>query len=535
HLMKQKKIKQENWTTQIGVIMAVTGSAIGLGNFLRFPGQAALYGGGAFMIPYFIAFFLIGLPIVWAEWMLGRYAGIRGYHSVAGVFSCVTGKRNMAYAGSFCVTLTTIITSFYVFIEAWCLAYALRYLFGWMELGANTDFRKLFIETAGLKGDGALFQEGLLNFNLLCVVFCLLLNYFLIYRGIIKGIEWFCSWALPALLVCSLIIMFRVLMLGNPTGIEGQSVIDGLGFVWNPSQPNKTLWESLSNPETWLAGAGQVFFSLSLGFGVITTYASYTRQNDDIVLSSLTAAAGNGFCEAVIAAMMVVPAAYIFLGPNFLTLENLSSSFTIGFQVLPEVFHQMPMGRLFGFLFFFLLFLAAVTSSISTLQPLVTLLEESLQIGRKSSIIIAGVMTTFGVFFIAYFTKNLTALDTMDFWVCNVLIFIMAEIQIIIFGWTFGIDASLAELQRGTQIKIPYFFRFIIKYVSPLYLLVVFVAWLYLKSPEQINKISQNIVVQLALAFIVFVTIFNLFITRQAVARWEKQERLRSNTVDGEI
>jgi SNF family Na+-dependent transporter len=533
--INEHRMKQENWTTQFGVIMAVAGSAIGLGNFLRFPGQAALYGGGAFMIPYFIAFFLLGLPIVWAEWTLGRYAGIRGYHSASGIFRCVTNSRVMAYAGSFCVTLTTVITSFYVFIEGWCLAYALRYLFDWMGHGANVNFSKLFVETAGLEGNGALFQNGLLNFNLLCMFFCLLLNYFLIYRGIVKGIEWFCSWALPALLVCSLIIMVRVLTLGNPTGIEGQSVLEGLGYVWNPSQPNKTVWESLSNPETWLAGAGQVFFSLSLGFGVICTYASYTKRNDDIVLSSLTAAAGNGFCEAVIAAMMVVPAAYIFLGPAFLTPENLNSSFAIGFQALPEVFHQMPMGRIFGFLFFFLLFLAAVTSSISTFQPAVTLLEEGLQLGRKSSLTIVGVITTFGACFTAYFTKNLIALDTLDFWVCNVLIFIMAEILIIIFGWTLGLDASMAELQRGAQIQIPYFFRFVMKYVSPLYLLLVFIAWLYLKFSEQVVKISQNPVVQLSLGFILFITIFNLFITSQALARWEKEERLKSNEVDGEI
>ncbi|MDR2643776.1 MAG: sodium:calcium symporter, partial [Planctomycetaceae bacterium] len=251
-----------------------------------------------------------------------------------------------------------------------------------------------------------------------------------------------------------------------------------------------------------------------------------TRQNDDIVLSGLTAAAGNGFCEAVIAAMLVVPAAYIFLGPAFLTPENLNSSFTIGFQALPEVFHQMPMGRVFGFLFFFLLFLAAVTSSISTLQPAITLLEEGLQLGRKASLTIAGMITTFGAFFTAYFTENLTALDTMDFWVCNVLIFIMAEIQIIIFGWVLGMDASMAELQRGAQIRVPYFFRFVIKYVSPLYLLVVFIAWVYLKSSEQLVKILESPVVQLSLGFIIFVTVFNLVITSQALARWEKQERI---------
>jgi len=518
-------MRREHWATQFGVILAVAGSAIGLGNFLRFPGQAAVHGGGAFMIPYLVAFFLLGLPIAWAEWTLGRYAGIRGYNSAPGIFRCAAGgSRKMAYAGSFCVTLTTIISSFYVFIEGWCLAYALRYLFGWMEKGTLESFGKLFYETAGLSGNGALFQGGILNFNLGCMFFCLAFNYFLIYRGIVKGIEWFCSFALPALLICSLIVMVRVLTLGNPTGIEGQSIFDGLGYIWNPSQPGKTMLESLSNPETWLAGAGQVFFSMSLGFGVICTYSSYTKRDDDIALSSLTAAAGNGFCEAVVAAMMVVPAAYLFLGPAFLTPENLGSSFTLGFQALPSVFAQMPMGRFFGFLFFFLLFLAAVTSSISTLQPSVTLLEEGLHLGRKSSLTITGMITTFGAMFTAYFTDKLTALDTMDFWICNVLIFIMAGVQIVMFGWGLGMDTAMDELQRGAVIRIPRFFRFVMKYVSPLYLMIVFIAWVYLKFPEQCTKISQDTVVQLSLGFIVFVTIFNLFVTSQALTRWEKQE-----------
>ncbi|MDR2115983.1 MAG: sodium-dependent transporter [Planctomycetaceae bacterium] len=527
--MKPNKIKQENWTTQFGVIMAVAGSAIGLGNFLRFPGLAAMYGGGAFMIPYLVAFFLLGLPAVWAEWVLGRYSGVRGHHSVPGMFICMTGKRNMAYFGSLCVTLPTIIVSYYTFIEGWCLAYSLRYLFGWIGKGSGDEyFQKLFAETTGLAGNGALFQHGFLNFNVFCIALCLLFNYFLIYRGIAKGIEWFCSWALPALLVCSLIIMVRVLTLGNPTGIEGQSVTDGLGYVWNPSQPNKTFWESLANPETWLASAGHVFFSLSLGFGAICTYASYTRRNDDIVLSSTTAAAANGFCEAVVAAMLIVPAAYIFLGPAFLTPENLNSSFTIGFLALPEVFCKMPLGQIFGFLFFFLLFLAAVTSSISLLQPQVTLLEEGLNIGRKSSLAITALITAFGTFFTAYFTKQLTALDTMDFWTANVFVFIISEVQIVLVYWFFNINTSLAELQRGSQIRLPYFFRFILKYVSPFYLLVVFVSWLYLKFPEQIEKISHNTAAQLTFAFLIFVTIFNLFITSRALARWKKLEILDS-------
>jgi SNF family Na+-dependent transporter len=434
--------------------------------------------------------------------------------------------------GSIGVTLPTIIASFYIFIEGWCLMYALRYLFGWIKQGPEAHFGNLFVESVGLKGDGILFQHGLLNFNLLCMLFCLVLNYFLIYRGIVKGIEWFCSWALPALLICSLVICGRVLTLGNPTGIEGQSIADGLNYLWNPVQSNTIFVNAIFDPETWLAAAGQVFFSLSLGMGAICTYASYVRRNDDIVFSSLSAATGNLICEAVIAAIMVVPAAYVFLGPQFLTPENLGNSFTLGFQMLPEVFNQMPMGRMFGFLFFFLLFLAAVTSSISILQPQIALLEDALQIGRKASVTITGMITTFGAFFTAYFTENLTAMDTMDFWVCNVLVFIVAGIQIVIAGWIFGIDASIEELHRGAKCQIPYFFRFVMKYVSPVYLLLIFVAWLYQNSPEQIDKISQNTVVQLSLAFMVFIVIFNFLITLQALTRWEKQENQKSNNTN---
>ena len=317
----------------------------------------------------------------------------------------------------------------------------------------------------------------------------------------------------------------RVLTLGNPTGIPGQDVLHGLGFVWNPVQPDKTLFESLANPETWLAGAGQVFFSLSLGFGVICTYASFTRRDDDIALSCLTASTANGFCEAVIAAMLIVPAAFIFLGPAFLTPENLGSSFSIGFQALPNVFEEMPMGRFFGFLFFFLLFLAAVTSSISTIQPSITHLEEGLGLGRKSSLTITAMITTFGALFTTYFTENLTALDTMDFWICNVFIFIMAGVQIIIFGWVLGLEKGLAELNHGGQIRIPRFFGFVIKYVSPIYLIVVFIAWGVLKSPDRLSQIADNSVVQLSLGFILFVTLFNLLVTSQALARWERKEK----------
>ncbi|MDR3182681.1 MAG: sodium-dependent transporter [Planctomycetaceae bacterium] len=515
-------MNHEKWAGRFGAILAVAGSAIGLGNFIRFPGQAALYGGGAFIIPYIAAFVLLGLPIAWMEWTIGRYAGVRGFNSVPGIFRCVTGKRSMSYAGSLCVTLTMIITMYYLFIESWCLAYALRYLFDTMPGG---HFNTFFTASTGAGGNGDFFAQGYFNLNLYCLAACILINYVLIYQGIVKGIERFCAFAMPALFICLLIILVRVITLGNPTGIPGQDFISGLGFVWNPSQPGKTMVQSLSNPETWLAAAGQVFFSLSLGFGVICTYASYTKRNDDICLSSLTAAAANGFCEAVLAALIIVPAAFMFIGPALLTPENLNSSFTLGFQVLPQVFASMPAGHFFGFLFFFLLFLAAVTSSISTIQPGITLMEEGLNVGRKASVAVMALITSFGAFFTAYFTKNLLALDTLDFWVANVLIFIMAGVQVIIFAWGMGVKSSMEELHRGSQIRLPHWFVFVFKYITPLYLAVIFVTWCYSSFLDRLRDIAADTVVQLSIGLILFIMMFNFLITSQANRRWGKEQK----------
>ncbi|MDR3234847.1 MAG: sodium-dependent transporter [Planctomycetaceae bacterium] len=516
-------MNREKWGGRFGAILAVAGSAIGLGNFIRFPGQAALHGGGAFMIPYIAAFVLLGLPIAWMEWTLGRYAGVRGFNSAPGIFRCVTGKRSMAYAGSLCVTSTMIITMYYLLIESWCLAYALRYLFDTMP---GEKFKILFTASTGAAGNGDFFAQGYFNLNLNCLIACIIINYFLIYQGIVKGIERFCAFAMPALFICSLIIFVRVLTLGNPTGIPGQDILHGLGFIWNPSHQGQTMAQSLSNPETWFAAAGQIFFSMSLGFGVICTYASYTRRNDDICLSSLTAAMMNGFCEAVLAALMIVPAAFMFLGPAPLTPENLHNSFAIGFQVLPQVFALMPAGHFFGFLFFFLLFMAAVTSSLSTIQPGIALMEEALNAGRKASVAVIGAITSFGAFFAAYFTKDMLALDTLDFWVANVLIFIMAGVQVIIFAWVMNVKSSMEELHRGSKIRLPRWFAFMFKYITPLYLVIIFIAWIDSGFMGRLRDIADNTVVQLSIGLILSVMVFNFLITSRANKRWEKMQQM---------
>lgn len=527
---------RETWASRIGVILAVTGSAVGLGNFLRFPGLAAQYDGGAFMIPYAVAFLLLGLPIAWVEWAMGRYGGARGFNSSPGIYRAVWKSEVAPYAGVLAMVIPVMIYMYYVYIEGWCLAYAVRYLSGAMaKFGDNPEeYSQFFGKFVGMGGNGnALMTEGehpILGSAVFFLVVCFLINFALIYRGLTKGIEWFCKWAMPALVFCALIVLVRVLTLGTPDpGKPDQNVLNGLGYMWNPNTEQTDLLTALSNPQIWLEAAGQIFFSLSVGFGIIITYASYLRKNDDLALSSLTAAAGNGFCEVALGGLITIPAAFVFLGPE--VVQNPPSTFGLGFVTLPNVFNQMFAGWFFGFLFFFLLFLAAVTSSLSMLQPAIALLEEGLGLGRKASVALLGFITAVGSGFVVYFSKDLLALDTIDFWIGTFAIYVLATFQVILFGWVLGIERGFEELNRGAEIRIPSFVKYIIKYVSPLYLLTIFGFWIYREffDPERagvrLKQIREDVVVQLSIGFIVLLAFLFVLLVAQSVKRWRAMER----------
>lgn len=511
-----QKIK-ESWNSRLGVILAVAGSAVGLGNFLRFPGQAAQYGGGAFMLAYFISFLIIGLPICWAEWTMGRYGGSKGFNSSPGIFNVLWRNPAAKYLGIIGVIIPVVIYMYYVYIEAWCLGYAVNFLAGNMEFSTVDDSSAFWVHFIGASQDGlALEGFGIRQVGIFLVI-AFALNFFLIYRGISKGIELFCKFALPALVLLALVILVRVLTLGAPDAEKPEAnVNNGLGFMWNPTKyivqeqnPHTMEWatvrevvdrdslaaaraeaarqpqlrliergmlEQLSNPQLWLAAAGQIFFSLSVGFGVIITYASYLKKEDDVVLSGLAATSANEFCEVALGGLITLPAAVAFLGVAGLTGAGLGT-FDLGFKVLPMVFSEMPAGTLFGFLWFFLLFLAAVTSSISMLQPGIAFLEETLRLSRERSCALLGLITVIGCGMVVWFSADVKVLDTLDFWVGTFLIFVLATLQIVLFSWVFGVKRGFAEAHKGSAIRIPAFFGFIMRYVCPAFLITIFVFW----------------------------------------------------------
>lgn len=508
------KLKKESWNSRIGVILAVAGSAVGLGNFLRFPGQAAEYGGGAFMIAYFLAFLLIGLPICWAEWTMGRHGGQAGFNSAPGILHYITRKPGFKYLGVIGVLIPVIIYMYYVTIEAWCLGYAVNFLTGNMNFNTVEQSSEFWGGFIGIAENGSALGFGLkqVGFYLLLVF---VLNFILIYRGISKGIELFCKYAMPTLVLIALIILLRVLTLGTPDATYPErNVSNGLGFMWNPVKhvveikdesgdwvvDHETvdkaklaaerleadgsesirvrriaMTDQLLNPQLWLAAAGQIFFSLSVGFGVIITYSSYMSKSDDVVLSGLSATSANEFCEVALGGLITLPAAVTFLGVAGVAGMG---TFGLGFNVLPMVFANMAFGELFGFLFFFLLFLAAVTSSLSMLQPGIAFLEEAMQLTRKQSVALLGMITAVGAGFVVYFSESVKALDTMDFWVGTFLIFVLSTIQVIVFAWILGIEKGFKLAHEGSAIRIPSVFKFIMKYVSPIFLLLIFGLWL---------------------------------------------------------
>ncbi|MDH5621323.1 MAG: sodium:calcium symporter, partial [Gammaproteobacteria bacterium] len=438
---------------------------------------------------YFIAFLLLGIPIGWAEWTMGRYGGRKGFHSAPAIMG-LWGRGAVArYMGSFGVLIPLVVYFYYVMIESWCLSYAWSYASGGIgidpgqtvaaQVAASAQY---FNETTGASADGLLIQGGL-HSTLIFWAITFTLNLYFLYRGLSRGIETFCRWAMPAMALCALIVLVRVLTLGTPDPeLPDQSVAAGLNFMWNPD------FAALGNFQTWLAATGQIFFSLSVGFGVIINYASYLKKDDEIVLSSLTSSATNEFFEVALGGMITLTAAVVFLGLAA-TQANIGGTFSTGFSALPVVFTHMPLGNFFGAVWFFMLFLAAITSSLSMLQPTKAFFEEALGLSHKGATLLVAGLCVAGNLFVLWFSKGLLALDTLDFWVGTFMIFVVAGTQIICFSWIFGVDKALAEAQRGAQVRIPSIFRFIIKYVSPTYLIVIFLGFCWYNLPPYIESV----------------------------------------------
>ena len=457
---------REHWGSKLGVVLAVAGSAVGLGNFLRFPVQAATNGGGTFIIPYIIAFIVLGIPLSWIEWTLGRYAGILGHGTSPGAYDKIIRKPWGKYLGSIGLLPPLFIIFYYVFIESWILAFTWYSFNGRLmevvQAGKITEFFGNFISLNE--------KIGALPAAIVFFAITFVCNMALISLGVRKGIERVNKISMPILVIMGIALVIRVLTLPG--------ISHGLAFMWNPD------FSALTNPQMWLAAAGQVFFTMSLGMGIIFCYASYTKRNEDLVLSSLSAGSANAFAEIILGGTIVIPLAIIVIGANIEECAKLGT-FGLAFQSMPLVFGKIPFGSAFMSLWFLMLFIAGVTSAISIIQPLISFCEDDLKFTRKGAVATIGTISFIGGI-IAIAGLSAGAVDELDFWGGSFLLVLLGTIQAIVFAMVLGRKKSanvpneseaFALLSEGSAINLPKIFRIIIQYVCPVALVVLLVSW----------------------------------------------------------
>ena len=325
---------QERWATRIGLILAMAGNAVGLGNFLRFPVQAAQNGGGTFMIPYFVSFLLLGIPLMWVEWTIGRFGGRNGHGTVPGMFDELgDGKRKWAkYLGVLGIVMPLVVFIYYTYVVSWMLGFSFFSLtggyFGLGDFDQVAQYLYSYQDIFNTSSHGGWVAIG---FFLATIVFL----YWVLSRGISGGIEKLALIGMPILFLFAFVLMIRVLTLPEAVATPAE----GLNFIWNPE------WTSLSDAKVWLAAAGQMFFTLSLGMGTIHTYSSYLTEKDDVTLTGLSTAATNEFAEVVLGGTIAIPAAVTFFGVAGATAIAEGGSYDLGIVAMGVVFQGLPGGR----------------------------------------------------------------------------------------------------------------------------------------------------------------------------------------------
>jgi NSS family neurotransmitter:Na+ symporter len=455
---------KESWGSRMGLILAMAGNAVGLGNFLRFPVKAVQNGGGEFLLPYLVCFVLMGLPLLWVEWGMGRFGGRFGDHSTPFILDNMTKKRLWKYFGVFGIFTNFGVIAYYTYIESWTLAYVWETIRGTF-LGMDVDSVGLFFDNYVDKpGEGEI-----INLPIKALFFFLItltVNIWILSKGLSGGVEKAAKIAMPLLLLFGVFLAIRSITLGDTGACEGCNSHEALAFLWEPSL--KGLW----NFRTWLEAAGQVFFTLSVGMGTIHCYASYVRSKDDIALNAMSAGWMNEFVEIVLGASVVIPIAVGYLGMDWVR-EN--AGFMMAFKTMPFLFDQWGavLAVFSGVAWFGLLFFAGVTSSLAMGTPWMGFMEHEFNWSRKKAALTFGV----GVLILAlptilFFHQGV--FDEYDYWTGTVALVLFALAEIILFAWVFGMDKGWEEITRGADMKVPIIFKYIIKYVTPVFILFVF-------------------------------------------------------------
>ncbi|OIJ11584.1 sodium-dependent transporter [Anaerobacillus arseniciselenatis] len=442
--MNQNQNSREQWGSRLGFILASMGSAVGLGNIWRFSYVTGDNGGAAFLLIYLLCIIAIGIPVLMAEFTIGR----RAQSDVVGSFSSVAPGKPWVIAGFLGVASAFIILSFYGVIAGWTVKYFTSYLTG----GISTD------------GDGGTY-EVFVNFisspiqPILWQFLFMALTIGVVFNGVKKGIETTNKILMPLLAILVIILAGYSLTLGGAG--------EAMAFLFSPD------WSALKDPNVYLAALGQAFFSLSLGMGALITYGSYLSKKEKLP-SAAVSVAGLDTVFALLAGLMIFPAVFAFgIAPD--------SGPGLVFITLPEIFNEMALGTLFGLLFFFLLAAAALSSAVSLLEVAVAYFMRRFNWSRqKAAIIVGGIIFFIGVpsslsqgvwADITFFGNDI--LDSMDFIASNIFLPLGGLMIALFIGWGWKKSEALEASNFGDS-PIGHAWIFVLRFIAPIAIFVIF-------------------------------------------------------------
>ncbi|KCZ72851.1 SNF family Na+-dependent transporter [Candidatus Methanoperedens nitroreducens] len=420
-------MQREKWSSSMGFILASIGSAVGIGNIWRFPYIVGISGGGAFLIPYLIAIFLFGLPLMILEFALGRHFRA----SVVPTFSTI-GKR-FRFAGFFIVFIMVMIVSYYLVITGWVLAYSLFFI-----LGDPISF--------------SLFTDS--YYPLLFFLISGGISFLVVRAGVRSGIEKLSKLLIPILLIILLMLLvFSLSLPGAARGVE---------FYLTPD------FSRLSDPIIWTAAFGQAFFSLSVGVGIMLTYGSYMR--DENIVKSASIITVSDLLIAIIGGLVIFPIVFSFdLDP--------AAGVQLAFVTLPPVFQEMGFGVILGAMFFLLLFFAALTSAVSMMEvPTATLIDFYGFERKKATSMVSVIIIFIGLLSALSYTPlrlqlfSVPVFDTMDFVFGTLGIIAAGLVLSIIAGWFFDLGIICKDI--GCSLRMQRFLMLVIKFFIPVILFV---------------------------------------------------------------
>ncbi|MRG88345.1 sodium-dependent transporter [Salinibacillus xinjiangensis] len=441
--MDNENKNREHWGSRLGFILACLGSAVGLGNVWRFSTTAGENGGGAFLIVYLLIVLIIGLPVVLAEFTIGRKA----QSDVVGAFEKLAPGKPWKIMGYMGVATGFIILSFYSVIAGWVMKYFFGYVTGAIANVPGQDFTSYFTSFIGQRYEPVIWQFIFMTLTIGVVI-----------AGVKKGIEAANKLLMPLLGVLLVVLSIYSLTLGGAK--------EGLTFLFYPD------WDKLFDPQVILAALGQAFFSLSLGMGTLITFGGYLSREHKLPSAALSVGLLDS-SVAIISGVLIFPAVFAFG-------QDPSSGPGLVFMTLPNVFEQISAGMLVGALFFFLLFAAALSSSVSLLEVTVAYFMRKLQWSRKQTVVLIG-----GIIFLLGIPSSLAQgaipitvmgrdfLTFMDQLSGNVLLPLGGVIIALFMGWAWKKEEALRDSDLGNT-WVGNVWIWIVRIIAPLAILIIF-------------------------------------------------------------